>query len=107
MVPWKKTGGVPVFGYRFSLQGLQNAVMEDEGVALLQGLSVLHITEAGERVYSLNEYNIRENGEVMIGASQPWCVAVPAKRHLIELCGEWQERAGVGKLEVGKTLVIQ
>lgn len=107
IAPWKDDGGIPVFGYRFSLQALQNAVMEDEGVALLQGLSVLHITESGERMYSLDEYNIQETGEVMIGASQPWCVAVPAKRHLIELCGEWQERAGVGKLEIGRTLVIQ
>lgn len=107
IAPWKDDGGIPVFGYRFSLQALQNAVMEDEGVALLQGLSVLHITESGERMYSLDEYNIQETGEVMIGASQPWCVAVPAKRHLIELGGEWQERAGVGKLEIGRTLVIQ
>lgn len=107
IVPWKSTGGIPVFGYRFSLQALQNAVMEDEGVALLQGLSVLHITESGEREYRLDEYNIQESGEVMIRASQPWCVAVPAKRHFIELCGEWQERAGVGKLEIGKTLVVQ
>lgn len=107
IVPWEKGEGIPVFGYRFSLQALQNAVMEDEGVALLQGLSVLHITESGERLYHLDEYNTQETGEVMIGASQPWCVAVPAERHLIELGGEWQERAGVGKLEIGKTLVVQ
>lgn len=107
IIPWKNNDGVPVFGYRFSLQALQNAVMEDEGVALLEGLSVLHITDMGEHTYSLDEYNIQDMGEVMISASQPWCVAVPAKHHLIELCGEWQERAGVGKLEIGKTLVIQ
>ena len=107
MIPWEKDDGIPVFGYRFSLQALQNAVMEDEGVALLQGLSVLHITETGERLYNLDEYNIRETGEVMIGASQPWGITVPAEKHLIELCGDWQERAGVGKLEVGRTLVVQ
>lgn len=107
IVPWKNTDGIPVFGYRFSLQALQNVVMETEGIALLHGLSVLHVTERGERIYSLDEYSVTDSGEMMVGASNPWCIAVPSGGHLIEIEGEWRERAGVGKLEIGKNLVIQ
>lgn len=108
IAPWFEDDGIPLFGYRFSLQSLQNVIMEDAGVAMLQGLSVLHITEDGERIYRLDEYNIQETGETMISASQPWCVAVPASGHLIKTGkdDDWEDRAGVGKLEVGKTLVI-
>lgn len=108
IAPWLDTDGIPLFGYRFSLQSLQNVIMEDIGIALLQGLSVLHVTESGRRVYRLDEYNVQASGEVMIGASSPWCIAVPASGHLIEIGqgSDWEDRAGLGKLEIGKTLVI-
>lgn len=108
LAPWMEDDWIPLFGYCFSLRSLQNVVMNDPDVALLHGLSVLHVTETGKRLYRLDEYTTTEAGDVMIGASHPWCVVVPSPRHSIETedGGVWNEHAGVGELEVGRTMVV-
>lgn len=106
IAPWLAAGEMPEFGYGFSLQAVRNVLLEDAGVARLIGLSVLHVTPEKERVYRLNEYIPDVENEVTVKASAPWCVAIPAANHLIGLAGDWQERAGVGELEIGKTMII-
>lgn len=104
--PWMEGEGMPEFGYSFSMQALRNLILEDQDVESVKGLTVLHVTTAGERTYELKEYASGGGEEIRVKASKPWCIAVPASRHLIAVDGKWVERAGVGELEIGKTFII-
>lgn len=106
IAPWESKGEMPEFGYSFSLQALRNILLEDEGVAGLSGLSVLHVTSSGERAYELKEYRTGSEGGPVVRASAPWCVAVPAARHLIVSEEGEPGPVGWGELEIGKTLVV-
>lgn len=107
IAPWEAIGGLAVFNHRFSLKSLQNIIEEEPGIAALQGLSVLHITAGGKQVYRLNEYHPGQSGEQMIGGSQPWCIAVPSPKHMIEIGRGWEGKTGIGKLEIGHTWIIE
>lgn len=105
---WLGEDGLPQFGYYFSLKSLQNAILENPGIRALHGLSVLQITSAGEQLWQLSEYGAKGQDGDKIAASCPWCVMVPADDHIIEIgdTTDWELPTGVGKLEIGDTLVI-
>lgn len=107
IAPWRESGGLPVFGYRFGLQELCNRIMEDEGVAGLMGLSVLQVCREGKRLYRLNESEISGNTPEKIGASCVWGIPLPAAGHLIQTGEEWVRETGIGDIEVGRTLVVK
>lgn len=108
IAPWKNKGGVPVFGYRFALQELKNRIMEDMGVSVLYGLSVLQVCSEGEKLYRLKEVGDQINGDEEIGASCVWGIPIPASDHLIRTDqeGEWQAKVGIGDIGVGETFVV-
>lgn len=106
IAPWLVAGKMPEFGYSFSLQVLRNIILGDAGVAGLSGLSVLHVTALEERVYKLNEYMPEPGGEMVVAASAPWCIAIPATSHLIQLAQDWPGQVGIGELKIGKTMIV-
>lgn len=109
IAPWKNGNKIPVFGYCFAMQELKNRIMEDEGVTILQGLSVMQVCRQGKRLYRLNEFAGEGGNDGKIRASCAWGIPVPSAVHLIRTDKEeaWQPEAGVGDLEVGDTFVIR
>lgn len=106
IAPWKKEKKAPEFGYGFTLQALAHTLLEDEGVAALRGISLLHVSCQEKRHYTLKEYrNEAEKGE-KIKASCPWGIMLPATEHLVDIGTEWEREAGIGKLGMEKTFVI-
>lgn len=108
IAPWKFNGGLPEFGYRFTLQELKNRIMEEEGVAVLHGLSVVQVSEQGKRLYRLKEYGEAEEGTDRIRASRAWAVPVPSALHLIRTDQEekWCSGAGIGELGIEENFII-
>ncbi len=109
IVPWKNSDGIPVFGYRFGLQELKNRIMEDEGVSVLHGLSVLQVCREGRKLYRLGEVGDQSDGDQKIGASCAWGIPVPAPVHLIRTDKEdiWRPEAGIGEIGVEETFIIR
>lgn len=107
IAPWKEGRGLPVFGYRFGMQELRNIVMEDSGVSVLHGLSVVQVCQEEKRLYHLNEYG--EEQDDLIGASCVWGIPVPADVHLIrtEREGEWKPKTGIGEMGIGGIFVVE
>lgn len=108
IAPWRFNGGLPEFGYRFTLQELKNRIMEEEGVAVLHGLSVVQVCEQGKRLYRLREYGEAEVQVCEIGASVAWAVPVPSVLHRIRTDqeAEWHSGAGIGELGIEENFVI-
>lgn len=108
IAPWRFDGGMPEFGYRFTLQELRNRIMENEGVAVLHGLSVVQVCGEGERLYRLREYGEVEERVCEVGASVAWAVPVPSVMHRIctEQEGKWRSGAGIGDLGIEENFVI-
>lgn len=108
IAPWRGGQGLPVFGYGFTLQELKNLILEDKGVGMLYGLSVLQVCREGKRLFRLNEYGRETGDNGRIGASCAWGIPVPAAEHVIrtEQDGAWREEAGIGDVGIGKTWIV-
>lgn len=109
IAPWADTGGLPVFGYSFSVNDLQSIIVENKGVGQLYGIKVIHQKENRAGDFFTNEYIPGRDDAYRIVPSEPWGIPVPADNQYIIVCTpqEWRETVEYGDLELGRTFVIE
>ncbi len=109
--PWKKTGYKSKFGWSIRQRDLESYIRSLSYVEFITNFSMLHITLNGTGDYSLSDTaRSKKNGDVVIRPRYPWSLAIPAKKHFIEMQQTARsikaEITGVNELAVGGTFII-
>lgn len=110
IAPWDKAGGIPVFGYSFSLRDMQSRIKEGGKVSVVHGMKLLQVISSNDSgKYELREYILADDEEQIVSPSVPWAILVPASRHYVKLVaeGEWRKDIEIGDFEVENTFVIR
>lgn len=109
IAPWNREGGIPVFGYSFSLRDMQNRMKEGGKVSKVYGMKLLQVVSSADGTYDLKEYILAEGEEQVVAPSVPWAILVPASRLYVELVDgdEWRKEIEIGDFEVENTFVIR
>lgn len=107
--PWNPAGRGARFGWRIRGNEIQSHIQELDYVESLSGLSMLHIREEESRFFSLSD-TARVDAKNEIRPGHPWSIAIPVKRHLIEIIDDMKawpsEKTGIGKLSIGSTFIL-
>lgn len=111
IAPWMKGEEIPAFAHSFSSTDLYNTIREDDAIRKLEGLSALQVIsyrKKEEKQYRLNRYSDQEKENFMIAPSAPWCILVPAEKHLLYINPPDASliEPGIGDLRIGGTFII-
>ncbi|MGQ7846054.1 baseplate J/gp47 family protein [Granulosicoccus sp. 3-233] len=124
--PWKDGGYGVSFGWRIQRKDIEALLSAFPWVTFVTAFSMLRVTRDGTGKYSLDDTAAAgSNGADSILSAEdiarkwrleelrpsvPWSLAVPSRRHRIEIVRDNEERqpspAGVGRLEIGSTLIL-
>ncbi|MEN8178873.1 MAG: hypothetical protein ABFS39_09645 [Pseudomonadota bacterium] len=109
--PWLGTGYKARFGWSIRQKDIESHLRELDYVDFVTNFSMLHITQDGERHFSLGDTaGEQNNAKVQIGPKHPWSLAVPARHHFIETMTSARtikaEVTGIDELEIGHTFII-
>lgn len=109
--PWKKTGYKSRFGWSIRQRNLESYIRSLNYVEFITNFSMLHITIDSTGDYSLfDTAKNMKNGDAVIRPRYPWSLAIPAKKHFIEMQQVARsvkaEITGVNELAVGGTFII-
>ncbi|MBI3525619.1 MAG: hypothetical protein HY066_14055 [Betaproteobacteria bacterium] len=111
--PWSLHGLVARFGWHIRCKDMQSHIQELDYVESVSGLSMLQIRVSDDRQYHLSD-TAREHPEEEevseVNPAHPWSIAIPARRHLLEIVderGAWQPvETGIAKLAIGSTFIL-
>jgi len=107
--PWQEGGCSARFGWQVQLDAVAAHLRAQDGVEAVGQLSLLHIVRSDQNLYALDD-SARRNGAADVRPTQPWSLALPTRRHLLDLIADPAGRAprstGVAKLEIGNTFII-
>ena len=121
--PWWDGGRGPVFDWVIRCEDVEAHLRKIEGVELVTGTSLLHISEDEAEIYTLGDTaRLDAEGPVRVPASRrpadqvrascPWSIALPMPSHLITLVEAAEETdslpapTGVGRLAIGSTFIV-
>lgn len=109
IAPWNNEGGVPVFGYHFSIRDMIGCIRKCHEVEELRGLKMIQVISGKERHFLIREYRKDEEEEMSVAPSKPWAILVPAVKQYVNVvdAGEWCREVELGDLEIGSTFVIE
>lgn len=111
IAPWIKDEEIPAFAHSFTSTDLYNTIREDDAIRKLEDLSALQVIsyrKKEEKQYRLNRYPDSEKESFIITPSAPWCILVPAEKHLLYANNPDtnQTEPGIGDLRIGGTFII-
>lgn len=110
IAPWLENSKSPVFNHAFSLDDMRNSIGNSKYIVTVQKLVVLQRTRNGELWYLKDYTDIAStNTEQYVCPSYPGNILYPAKKHLIRTTDmdNWEDRAGIGELEINNTFIIR
>jgi hypothetical protein len=121
--PWWDGGRGPIFDWVIRCEDVEAHLRKVDGVELVTGTSLLHISEDEAESYTLGD-TARLDAEGPAGAhasrrpaeqvraSCPWSIALPMPNHLITLVEDAEETdslpspTGIGRLAIGSTFIV-
>ena len=112
--PWNDSSGYTThFGWRISKHELQSYIQQLDYIDRVTNFSLLRISPQGNALFALTDSAAEERssaGFCEITPRYPWSIAVPMRRHFIEVDDSFDmiapEITGLGELEIGSTFVI-
>ena len=106
--PWSSTGFEAKFGWHIRCDEIQSHINSFEFVSYVSALSLLQIREGDDHKYQLAD--TARQGASEAEPANPWSIAIPVRRHLIEVVGEsgiWaREETGIADLAIGSTFIL-
>lgn len=106
--PWSPLGFEARFGWRIRCNEIQSHLKGLKYVESVSGLSMLQIRANDDLNYQLSDTARETVDEVK--PAHPWSIAIPARRHLIEVVddgGNWaSEETGIASLAIGSTFIL-
>jgi hypothetical protein len=110
--PWHVEGRRADFDWEVRAEAIEARLRELDEVDVVGPMSLLHIVCTDDNTYRLSD-TARIAGAAPVRhvrPAQPWSLALPTSRHLVELIGiDSQSKAqatGVGRLEIGGTFIL-
>jgi hypothetical protein len=109
--PWWDGGRGPVFDWVIRCEDVEAHLRKVDGVELVSGTSLLHISEDEVESYTLED-TARRRPAAQVRASCPWSIALPMPTHLVTLVEGAEETdslptpTGVGRLAIGSTFIV-
>lgn len=109
--PWHAEGCRAAFQWEVRAEAIEARLRELDEVDVVCAMSLLHIVRTDDNTYQLLD-TARTRGEAparQVRPVQPWSLALPTPRHLIELIdvpSHGAQATGVGKLEIGGTFIV-
>lgn len=110
--PWHTEGRRANFDWEVRAEAIEACLRDLDEVDVVGPMSLLHIVCTDDNTYHLRD--TARSGDASpvrhVRPAQPWSLALPTSRHLIEVIGvDSQGKAqatGVGKLEIGGTFIL-
>jgi len=121
--PWWDGGRGPIFDWVIRCEDVEAHLRKVDGVELVTGTSLLHISEDEAESYTLGDTARLDSGGAVrkhagqrpaeqVRASCPWSIALPMPGHLVTLVegaeetGSLPTPTGIGRLAVGSTFIV-
>jgi hypothetical protein len=112
--PWSRTGNTSHFGWQIRRHDIESFILAHAGVLAVSGFSMQSVSERDLDHFDLSDTATvpRPGGDTAradaaIVPARPWSVAVPAKRHRIEVRDDGVAAPiGIGEMEIGNTFII-
>lgn len=110
--PWHADGCRAIFNWDVRAETIEARLRALAEVEVVCAMSLLHIVRTDDNTYQLLDTARTRDGAPtrQVRPVQPWSLALPTPRHLIELIGvpssSSAKPTGVGKLEVGGTFIV-
>ncbi|MBL1260682.1 MAG: baseplate J/gp47 family protein [Thiotrichaceae bacterium] len=111
LCPWCDTGYQVKFGWIIRADDIESYIRELDYVDFVTNFSMLHITDEVNEKHTLKDTATLDNRhDAMIEPRYPWSLAVPMRRHFIEIAMTIEpveaKSTGVNELEIGSTFII-
>ncbi|WP_267221326.1 hypothetical protein [Dyella silvae] len=111
--PWHTSGCRAEFNWDVRAEAIEARLRALEEVDVVCAMSLLHIVRTDSNTYQLLDTARTRDGTPVrqVRPVQPWSLALPTSRHLIEVIGappsHGAQATGVGKLEIGGTFIVR